>query len=122
MTVIDWNKDRVRRLKGERGPDALPPTGSAADMRRYGVYPGRKLTTSRPVGETIALSWDVLELQRYARHCEHLDFLRKSHSQRQELLSVLIRLIQRCERWGEHHAQVSSAVGHARSVLRSRQS
>ena len=101
MAGLDWEADRRRNAKKDFCPDSPPITGSWADQARYGVF-NRKSCRSNArtlVIDIRSRTFDFDQLRVYAQHAISPDFLRKSTSQRGELLAIVRRLRGRCLTW-----------------------
>lgn len=104
MTALNWTKDRARRIPREVSYDDLPPTGSWADRQRYGVYPSSasrpKHGSQQPSSTVIRdRGHDFEQLNTYLEHAQHPDFQRKASVQRLEIISIIRRLVNKCQYW-----------------------
>lgn len=104
MTALNWTKDRARHMPREVSHDDLPPTGSWADRRRYGAQPSKSYgyrSGPRAPSQVITRDryFDFSQLQAYLGHALHSDFKKKTSTQRSEVISILRKLVNRCEYW-----------------------
>ena len=104
MTALNWTKDRARHMPREVSYDDLPPTGSWADRQRYGAQPSKSYgyRSERYAPSQVITHdryFDFTQLQAYLGHALHPDFKRKSATQRSDVLSIIRKLVNRCEYW-----------------------
>jgi hypothetical protein len=101
MAVLAWEADRRRNARKDFCPDSPPITGSWADQARYGVFNRKsvKSNAKTPVIDIRSRTFDFDQMRMYAQHVISPDFLRKSTSQRAELLAIVRRLQGRCLTW-----------------------
>lgn len=101
--MLDWEKDRRRRLPKEAGFDDLPTTGSWSDRKRWireNDYPQLRVETrqkkARPQLTEIQSS-DTQQLQMYVACVNAAYFHDKSLEHRQEIIRNLMVLAHRIQ-------------------------
>ena len=105
MTALNYEKDRARRIPREVSYDDLPPTGSWEDRKRYGFYPKSSNRPRYHVSHQPSLAvvrdrgHDFEQLSTYLKHAQHPDFRRKTSVQRTEIISIIRRLVNKCQYW-----------------------
>lgn len=105
MTALNWEKDRTRHLQREMSYDDLPRTGSWADRQRYYATPS---TSNRSSKNYRSQSSNVVtrdrqhefdQLNTYLRHAQQPDFRKKASVQREEIIAIVRRLMNKCQYW-----------------------
>ena len=121
MTTLNWEQARRNSLPRQYQPDDLPVTGSFADQRRYGIFESGQRRSSQQKSSEITTrnrKCDFDHLERYAEHALHPDFKRLTSTQRNEIVQIVNKLLQRSSTWsGTLSRRESYVVSRAKLVV-----
>ncbi len=126
MTRLNYENARRYVRTSDNSFDDLPRAGSWADQRRFMFDQGegctkgesKRLRNSTPGSATSAAQDDLVLLEKYVKHAEHPDFVRKPMVQQNDVIGIIKRLLARPSVSSrKHHGQALGLIERSRRLV-----
>ncbi|PRY96445.1 hypothetical protein BCM14_2683 [Jezberella montanilacus] len=121
--MLDWEKDRRKRLPRQYDSDALPATGSWADQKRWADEYGQKRHNSLQRSTTATHRVDlkshwISQLSLYLKCLKSVDFHKKYPEHQLEIIGIVRKLISSLSASGSRlEASVQKEIDEAKRII-----